>query len=1141
MEKKKMAKSSAGTAVLALAALAVLACALVMLPGGPTQAGLAAYTVADPAKPGWFIHYVDDWASFIAAWNSNAAAVEPCSKIVLLNDINQPNATESAGGTGVSAHSTHRTAAIEIDGRNPVGGTVYRLHVGSVQLVLAETTAVPYESMLHVHDIILRQNIDTANAPIEQDRFIFRCGTGGQGASNNGRWILRFGNISAPPREIVNINRSGFHHLAFAYGSAMEFYGTNYFAVGEEFVHCSSVEIEDDTILIAHKTSRSDTSMFYYYHGFNLSSGPAVDRGSGFRIGDRCTVVTYNDQGGTTYPSVYYRYSFMEVGENSTFAATMTGNAFRAQFSDTTHFTVGSGSVINLTSVNQGEVAFNTTSATRGFRFESAPGAEIYIVGYNTNTTAGSGGVVNLSGGSSSNPDSFIINEPKFFDLRNKAQENSLIFVSAANNTITVNDTDIDIWYTRSYATNPYYAPHSAPANLYVMDAGYYQLTNTASATQVSTSEPELLPMRSDRYNRISGGKNRLPEVVFEIGSDPLLNTPTDADKFVRVRAILAWTPHDDGVDINGNVEMVPIYAPPGQIKVWLASQDGNPDAADDSGLPGAVQFLDPEDGLLKWFLPIDANGYLLLPNNYPVTKLDEFLQAGTLLSAKALRHNAAFLSGGANPKTRLGEEFTASVKDVTPPVPAEINGLIMRGDTEISGRNGEPGAKVTFVINPGPGEVVIDAGATVDGAGDWKIVDLLTAHGVNLATGGIVRIFMEDSHGNRNPEPGSYPQYPADQPYSDAFFPPAPDFAVHELPALLHVRQVVMAHAATMVPLAGEENRSVPDTGYVTVVKRDSGNAPLEAVNMFVHSGTDEGAVGYTLFTYPPNSDIGKLQVQVADPQYYEYAGYRMSGSEMANGAAAFSTGYPELMVGAQAEEWITLYVQPRANATAYYAKEAVDNGLGDVHLPVPPAMSLSAYNTTEAKNIGYIAQNGTIRVPGQNTAQTIAITAQAWGDGIGGDCMDWTRLSNPSWASMPPSVSNTNTLVITIPSGNQSGSMKIRAESVDDPALRMEFTIQVIDLIITSTEYNVEMTPNYTIYLTSSPAAAKVLSFTASKAVDWGIRSQTGVRAALGAANGAANTLTIPANYRGTINLRVTSSGPPALTRNFRVVVSR
>ena len=43
---------------------------------------------------------------------------------------------------------------------------------------------------------------------------------------------------------------------------------------------------------------------------------------------------------------------------------------------------------------------------------------------------------------------------------------------------------------------------------------------------------------------------------------------------------------------------------------------------------------------------------------------------------------------------------------------------------------------------------------------------------------------------------------------------------------------------------------------------------------------------------------------------------------------------------------------------------------------------------------------------------------------------------------------------------------------------------------------------------------------------------------RAAFSSPNGTLNSLSIPANYRGTINIRVTSG---SLVRNFRIVVRR
>jgi len=67
---------------------------------------------------------------------------------------------------------------------------------------------------------------------------------------------------------------------------------------------------------------------------------------------------------------------------------------------------------------------------------------------------------------------------------------------------------------------------------------------------------------------------------------------------------------------------------------------------------------------------------------------------------------------------------------------------------------------------------------------------------------------------------------------------------------------------------------------------------------------------------------------------------------------------------------------------------------------------------------------------------------------------------------------------------------------------------------------------------------SAARTFGMGMGKGVNWGITSQTGVHATLSGTSGTANILTIPANYRGTVNIRVTSG---ATIRNFRVVVRR
>ncbi|MCL2300518.1 MAG: hypothetical protein FWC27_10290 [Firmicutes bacterium] len=1091
MQQRKLAIKCIPAAAIALALLGTL---LVSLPVNPT---LAAYIAPGAGPTGKDVHYVDDWASFLAAWSDNAG----CEKIVLLNDVAAPVSASTGNGSLLgSTNATGRSRALEIDGQG------YFLNLYNQRMYFSGASSVNYDPVFDIHDIRLRKNTaQTYMAGTTNDNdngILFEQSSGG-----TGRWIYRAGNVT--------VNRGDANHFALISGSHLILYGVNRIATTTECAHVSSVYIEPGSEQYITEAGRQDYSIFYFISEAN-TDGTAYRYGGGnFEVGeDAVVVLTYtgmDDLGNPisgvtgTFPAVYNNYIEIIINEDARFASTMYGDAVRFNNSGN-KFIAKAGSIVNLTTLRLGRnqaVDFAASNCT----FLAEPGSNIYIVG---NTDGGaSAGIIDLN-----TTGRFILDSPASFDIRNKntsSGTNNVFGMSGSGSRIEIYNTDIDIWYLNSNT--------QGPSDLSCMDVVNYTLVgasgNAQSTAATGTTEPGLrtasgtasIDARSANYRRITG-MNQLPEVLFDDEGDSLVSNPVDADKFVRVRALLGWVPHDDGVDEYGNVEMIPVYASGKQgVGIWITGEDGCAETAD---WPGAVPVVDPADGLTKYFLAADADGYLLLPPDYPTAKFGGFLQAGTLLSAKANR-------GG-----RMGEEFTARVLDVTPPAPARINGAILRGQTAITGRGGEPGAKAAFEIIPigGGPAVCIDAGTVADGAGGWKIEDLLSAHGVDLQTGDLVRIFMKDSYGNENP-------WPADVNYHDAIFLKAAQFEVQELPARLHVRQIVLDAAGSTAN--AEENRSVPEAGYVTVLKRDSSDAALEAVNMFVNSGTG-ASTPYSFFTYPPVSGIDNLLLEVAEPQYYKYAGCRISDTESANAAAALSPGAPGFAAGAQTEKWVTLYVKPRDNGTAYYAGDAVDNGLGGVHLPVPPAMSLSA-----GRGIGYIANNGAIRLTAQNDPQAVTVTAQAWGDGINGGDMNW---SSSGLALGPAALAGADQYTFTIPPASPNGSMRVRAESVDDPALGMEFTIRVTDLILMHTDDNTEMTPNYTLYAASSPSAPTDLHFTASKAVDWWISSQTGVRAALGSANGTANTLTVPANYRGTVNIRVESG---SLRRNFRVVVRR
>jgi len=1191
-------------------ALALLGTLIVSLPASPTLAGPGAYQDGTT-------HYVDDWDSFRLAWNNNTS----CSKIVLLNDILAPSSSSNPTGTLLSA----RTRPLEVHG----DGNFLNLFNQRMNF----STSATGDPTFDIHDIRIKQNNATnymsSISNNNNHAILYERSSGG-----TGRWIYRVGNVT--------VNQGDTNHFALISGSHLILYGVNRITTTTEFAHVSSVFIEPGSSQFITEVGRQDFSIFYFITR-GAAAGTAYRYGkNSFEVGQHAILVaTYTGRNALgnpisgvngTYPAVFNNYSEIIVNEGATFAATMYGNAVRFDNVDT-KFTAKAGSIVNLTTLSNSRSTVNYNANRCSFVAE--PEANVFIVGFSNSTTNSTRGVVNMQG---SNNCVFELNRPNSFDIRNKqngttSQQYTVFHMgstsaTAGTNWVRVIDSDIDIWSLGSNLNEP--------SDLSFMDVGYFRHNGTAptgTATNASSSEPGLVSAatRSNNYRRITG-MNQTPEVLFDDADDPsgLVQNPTDADKYVRVRALIGWVPDDDGVDENGHVEMIPVYASGKQgVGVWITSEDGSVETNDyweasnaqevyvpsnhlvgcppgctlhcitgcppgctdhcvksclpgcaidhhvhncptvcsehsshklatctdddcelehcieDGCLPGCTDdhhivgcppgctdhcykgcdpgcdlhclkgcppgcdlhcdiSCSPEcliHGHYDWFLTSDNNGYLWLPPTYP-TRFPDFLQAGILLTARANR-------GG-----RMGDEFTARVKDVTPPPPAKINGLLIRGQTVITGHDGEPGAKVTLCVNGGP---ELPVSATVNGAGNWSIT---LPGGVDLATGDLVHIYMEDRYGNKNP--------PSDKPYHDAVFPKAAQFEVQELPAQLHVRQIV---------LAGEENRSIPETGYVTALKRNGSNATLESVNFSVNSGTDESAVPYTFFTYPP-MQLDNILLKVTDPQYYTFIGYQMTDTDTQTPApapGAVTAGDPGFTVGADTEKWITLYVEPRTNGTAHYAKDAVDNALGEVHLPVPPAMSLAVYNTTIGEDIGYIAKNSVIRIPSQNTAQTITITAEAWGDGIFNDDMNWARVSGTAWGTLP--LSNSQTLSITIPSGNVNGSMRISAVSAHDPSLRMEFTIQVIDLIVMYVDLNMEMTQNL-LYVTSSPGTPTLLNFSASKAVDWRIRSQTGARAALSSPNGTTNVLTIPANYRGTINVRVTSG---SLVRNFRIVVRR
>jgi hypothetical protein len=1040
-------------------------------------------TKADPDPPGTV--HVTTWTAFVAAY------LDPnCPKIVLDSDVIQPNASDTITGSNASNPNeintndtnSSRTVSLEIDGQG------YLLHVGD--RILRQLSGAPVGSVFYVHDIQLKQNIASAtnNAPLISGYFIFRDSTGDTDAgTSNGRWTYLFENINILKR---SDSLGGANHLFHSLGSLAIFDGVNRLEMHEEAGHTGGVTIADGASLYYQKMSHSNTSTFWFPINPGGTGTTAGAQGNKFIVGDNATFVSYYDYvGATSYPCIYNYYREIEVGENAAFIITVPGNAVRFQQSITTTLHISTGAVFSATTVNTGYATIDySTSAS----FTADPGSEVYVVGYDT------GGIIDIG----SNNSTFTLNQPKVFDLRNKSS-GGRVFDLAGNyptRVVSIQNSDIDTWGpTQSF---------SEPSQLSFMGIGLYQLVGATDTNGGGTVSGDAvlgtynrttpLPSLRPRYYRRISGMNQSPEVLFDYPGDVLLNRPTDADKFIRVRVILGWTPDDNGADMNGNINMIPIFAGAAQAcQVTLSSSDGS------------VSYSN---------ILTDANGYVLYPANYSLDKLPNFLEANIELTAYAVRGGRGDPNG---PRPDTYNPTVITVQDVTPPQPAQVSGTVYGGATAVGGYGAEPGATVTMFVSTDGGTTYtpLTGSAVVLGDGSWTF-----PLPYPISTGNKLRIYLTDEAGNRNPD--------VQTDFHDARFLPATVVTVASEPTNLYIRQIVQ----------GTEP-DAPDLGYGLVSRWDqpTGGTILGKMNVVYRSGVDGTDPGYTNILVMPRVNDYRLVIAPVLPQYYHIVGFKVSATAASNGAQTLVTGSSDVMVDPVSTHtaYITVYIAYGAQVSdavqTNYSTGATDNPFGRLRQPAPISIALSCDN-----GIGSLYNGYTIRRTVSSSPYTFTFTSAVAGDGRTTDNANWTRVSGSAWGSA--AANNTKTYTVTVPP-NTIGTMVLQAAAADDPTKTVRVTVNIVNIEIRCMDPSQEMYENAILYVTSYPNIAKTLNFTASKGANWTITSQTGRKAMLSSAATAANdpnTLSIPAGYAGMIYIRA-AGADGAGTRNFRVYVTK
>ena len=639
-------------------------------------------------------------AEFSAAWNNSNT-----TKIVLKNDI-----LYGSGTTGLK----NRTTNIEITGEAGASDYGYRLNLQSRSLRVDNPTESTGKGLFKLHDIIVENNGAITGARggfVEDDSYT------GSSARN---WTFEIGNLQVPKGRTVRLGR-------VTRGQVNVYGKLNLSTLGENF-YTGGMYFEEGTEYYGEITRENFSAIWF------RSSIKAGDSGDGkFELAPNTSVKLRNTGTGVTYPAVYRAYKEIIIGENAEFTATVPGSA--VQFGGTNKkFTAKKGSVVTLTSLNSQSsiLARSTTGGDSGISQEDnpanptnaqmifEPGSSLFVIG-----KSGTSGMIDWTNGTNN---TLRIDTPKQFDIRNN-NNNRALNVSGSNR-IELLTSNVDMWKNASNVTGSADFSHNMVASFGV------------NANNLAQSSTQLL---EKEYNSVNGQVRR----IMGLNTEPTFlwqEQVTDADKNLTkvARVRLGMVPDNTGLDENGNLAFMPMYATKDQVEVIV----------NDSLESFPEQKLKTEEG-----------GYI----SY---QLPDFYVVATKLFGQAFRSGLAGEVAESRP-----------VVDITPPAPAKITiSTITTSTKELVGQGAEPFATVYIHVNnqKQPGNIKVDQG------GNWRYQ--LPEY---FKAGELITIYLEDNAGKAPTDLN--PAAPTtnndlgnlnplkELSYREAVFPAAPSFKVKD------------------------------------------------------------------------------------------------------------------------------------------------------------------------------------------------------------------------------------------------------------------------------------------------------------------------------------------------------------------------
>lgn len=500
------------------------------------------------------------------------------------------------------------------------------------------------------------------------------------------RWNAKFNNITTS----TTINR-----LVWNTFGRVELSGNINLNTRFENIITSDVKIEDNTKYFG-LVNFANVSIVYF-EGNPRSDDISYEKNA-FDIGENSFVQLGQTQtAGTTYPAVYLFYKQLTVGRNATFNVTMPGNAVRLQTIGA-RMDVKSGAVVNLTSRSRSGsvIAFSRNNTS----IHVDPDAEFYVIGNSTrplidmaSNDLGTAHVLRSG-------NKFVLNQPKNFDIRNLTSGNASTAIALStnnnsNNEFSIKNSDIDLW---NVSSDPL-----GISDISFSEVSEFTVTGRGTLQNISTSNDGLNVFNQNSIRRISG-MSQMPEVIFD-------EDITDAHLRIKARVIVGYVPDNEGANPEGEVNYIPVYASKGQATGTIVDTFG-------------VEHSN---------LITDSEGYISYTS-------DDFNVAGKTIIAQDVKVGSR--------ESEKNEETI--VVDVTPPIPAKINGNIYEDTKEINGTSEETNIRVDYTINGVPAK-------NSEGKQISTVVDLTGKWTLPIIEGTIVendeiQIFLTDDKGNRNP-----------------------------------------------------------------------------------------------------------------------------------------------------------------------------------------------------------------------------------------------------------------------------------------------------------------------------------------------------------------------------------------------------